>query len=98
MFRRSLPALLGIAMAGVSVQAQPIDIAVQQANLQNLLDNTITAIRNNDQATACQLRRQALSILSPNLNAFTATYPANDWSDLQTSLQNSISACQATGF
>jgi hypothetical protein len=91
-------ALCFVALSAVSVRAQPNDIAIQQANLQALLDNAITAIRNNDNATACQLRSQALGILGPNLNAFMAAYPGNNWPDLQTSLQDSLSTCQAKGL
>ena len=93
-------ALAGFALTclgALSVQAQP-NVAIQQAELQSLLDNVITAIRNNDAASACQQRRQALAILSPNLEAFSAAYPANNWSDLQTSLQDSVNACQAQGL
>jgi len=88
--------LLGFACIP-GVQAQPNTIAIQQANLQSLLDNAITAIRNNDNTTACQLRGQALGILTNNFDAFAAAYPANNWSDLQTSLQDSLRACQADG-
>ena len=89
--------LLGLACIP-SVYAQPNNIAIQQANLQALLDNAITAIRNNDNAMACQLRGQALGILTNNFDGFAAAYPTNNWSDLQASLQDSVSACQAKGF
>jgi len=99
MNRLSLPAACLLAVACIpSVHAQANTIAIQQANLQALLDNAITAIRNNDNATACQLRGQALGILTENCNAFAAAYPTNDWSDLQASLQDSVTACQAKGF
>ena len=106
LFRKSADAqVIRLAVAGFlasllgafSAQAQS-NIAVQQAELQSLLDNVITAIRNNDKATACQLRSQALAILSPNLDAFTAAYPDNNWVDLQTSLQDSVNSCQAKGL
>ena len=96
MNRLTLPAAVLLALACIpGVHAQANNIAIQQANLQALLDNAITAIRNNDNATACQLRSQALGILSNNFAAFAAAYPTNNWSDLQTSLQDSVTACQA---
>jgi hypothetical protein len=36
--------------------------------------------------------------LTNNLQAFQAVFPANDWSDLQTSLQGSVARCSAKGF
>lgn len=80
-----------------SVRAQSDDLALQQATLQSLLNNAITAIGNNDNATACQLRSQALSILNANFNGFAAAYPSNNWGDLQASLQGSVNACAAKG-
>jgi hypothetical protein len=97
--RFAAPAALLLALACLpGVRAQGNAIAVEQANLQALLDNAITAIRNNDTATACQVRSQALGILTNNFNAFVAAYPTNNWSDLQTSLQDSVNACQAKGY
>ena len=79
MDRLNLPAAFLLALACIpSVQAQANNIAIQQANLQALLDNAITAIRNNDNATACQLRGQALGILTNNFDAFAAAYPTNN--------------------
>ena len=99
MNRLNLPAAFLLALACIpSVQAQANNIAIQQANLQALLDNAITAIRNNDNATACQLRGQALGILTNNFDAFAAAYPTNNWNDLQASLQDSVTACQAKGY
>ena len=96
--RRSLLVILSLVLvSAASLKAQPNDIALQQAALQSLLDNAITAIRNNDNATACQLRSQALGILNVNLDAFAAVYPANNWSDLQASLQGSVNACPGIG-
>ena len=96
--RFACPATLLLALASLpGIHAQTDPIAAAQANLQALLDNSITAVRNNDTATACQLRSQALGILTNNLNAFVAAYPTNNWSDLQTSLQGSVNACQAQG-
>ena len=98
MSRLTLPAALVLALAWISsASAQSNTITIQQANLQALLDNTITAIRNHDTAMACQLRSQALVILTKNFAAFAAAYPANDWSDLRVSLQNSVNACQSKG-
>ena len=98
MKRLALPASFLLALACIpSVHAQPNNIAAQQANLQALLNDAITAIRNNDNATACQLRIQALGILSDNFNAFVAAYPRNNWNSLQASLQDSVNACQAAG-
>ena len=97
--RFAAPAALLLALACFpGVRAQANAIAVEQANLEALLDNAITAVRNNDTATACQLRTQALGILANNFNAFVAAYPTNNWSDLQTSLQDSVNACQAKGY
>lgn len=99
MNRLSLPAACILALACIpSVHAQANTIAIQQANLQALLNSAITAMRNNDNTTACQLRGQALGILTENLNAFAAAYPANNWVDLQASLQDSVTACQVKGY
>ena len=96
--RRSLLAILSLVLvSAAALKAQPNDIALQQAALQSLLDNAIAAIRNNDNATACQLRSQALGILNLNLDAFAAAYPTNNWSDLQASLQESVHACSGIG-
>jgi hypothetical protein len=97
--RLSLPVPFLLALACIpSVHAQANNIFIQQANLQGLLDNAITATRNNDKATACQLRGQALGILSNNFDAFAAAFPTNNWNDLQASLQDSVTGCQAKGF
>ncbi len=98
MNRLTIPAAFLLALTCIpSIHAQPNNIAVQQANLQALLNDAITAIRNNDTATACQLRIQALGILTNNFNAFVAAYPRNNWNSLQASLQDSVNACQAGG-
>ena len=97
MSRLMLAAAFLIASSATSIRAQPNDIAIQQANLQDLLNNAITALRNNDKATACQFQTQALGILSPNLAGFIANHPTNNWTDLQASLQDSVNACQAEG-
>ena len=97
--RFALPAAGLLAVACLpGVRGQVNAIAVEQANLQALLDNAITAVRNNDQATACQLRGQALGILTTNFDALSGAYPTNNWNDLKTSLQDSVNACQATGY
>lgn len=97
--RRTLPAALLLALACIpNVHAQPDPVALQQANLQALLNNAITALRDNDNATACQLRSQALGILTNNFDAFAAAYPTNNWGDLRASLQDSVSGCQAKGY
>lgn len=80
------------------VRAQSNDVIAQQSMLQSLLDNAIVAVRNNDKVSACQLRSQALGILNTNFNAFVMAFPSNNWSDLQTSLQNSINRCSAKGL
>jgi cytochrome c556 len=73
-------------------------IAEQQQLMQNLLNNAIVAIENNDQPQACALRRQAAGILATNVQGFEAVFPANNWSDLQTSLQGSLNSCAAKGY
>ncbi|MEB3235286.1 MAG: hypothetical protein VKM98_07650 [Cyanobacteriota bacterium] len=90
-----------LSWAGASALAQPADntsIPAQRQNLQNLLDSTITALRDNDLSSACQFRRQSLAILDANLDGFAALYPANNWSDLQRSLQGSVNKCAAKGL
>jgi len=90
-----------LAFAGSPALAQSggfTPIWVQQQNLQSLLNSAVVALRNNDQASACQLRSQALGILSSNVEAFAAAYPSNNWSDLQTSLQGSVNKCTARGL
>lgn len=86
-----------VLFASAALRAQPNDIAFQQATLQSLLNNATTAIRNNDNATACQLRTQALGILNENFGAFSAAFPTNNWTDLQASLQGSVNACAGNG-
>ncbi|QCH14040.1 hypothetical protein CB0101_03060 [Synechococcus sp. CB0101] len=76
----------------------PPEVVAQQQQLQSLLDDAIDAIRANNEPQACSLRTQAFSILSSNLQAFEAVFPANDWSDLQTSLQGSVARCTAKGY
>jgi len=51
-----------LAFAGSPALAQSggfTPIWVQQQNLQSLLNSAVVALRNNDQASACQLRSQA---------------------------------------
>jgi hypothetical protein len=84
-------------LAIVSAEAQPYDLAVQQSTMQGLLNDAITAIRNDDMATACQRRSQALAILNTNYQGFVSVYPTNNWSDLQASLQGSVNECVAKG-
>jgi hypothetical protein len=93
MCRSFLASLSLVLISSAALRAQPNDISLQQSTLQSLLDNAITAIRNNDNASACQLRSQALGILNQNFDAFSAAYPTNNWSDLQASLQGSVNAC-----
>jgi hypothetical protein len=76
----------------------PPELIAQQQQLQSLLDDAIVAIQANNEAQACALRSQAAAILNANLQAFEAVFPANDWSDLQTSLQGSLARCSAKGF
>jgi hypothetical protein len=73
-------------------------VLAQQQQLQSLLDDAIVAVHADNEAQACSLRIQALAILTNNLQAFQAVFPANDWSDLQTSLQGSVARCSAKGF
>jgi len=97
---RAVFALFVLVMPLAEVRAQAPDPAVtadQQQMLQGLLNNAIVAVRQNDQAAACNLRGQALEILNNNLVAFQTFYPANDWSDLQRSLQGSLRRCAAQG-
>jgi len=77
--------------------AQP-NLVQQQQALQGLLNNAIVAIQANNKAQACSLRAQALSILNANIQGFEAVFPANNWSDLQTSLAESTARCAAEGF
>ena len=94
-------ALLLPWIAASAVGAQTFDPQVtadQQQTLQSLLNNALAAIRGNDQASACQLRAQAMEVLNANLPAFQALYPANNWSDLQVSLQGSLRKCAAQGL
>jgi hypothetical protein len=99
--RHLLAALAMSASALTPVLAQdapPQEVVAQQQQLQSLLDDAIVAVRANNEAQACSLRGQALTILNNNLQAFAAVFPANDWSDLQTSLQGSVARCSAKGF
>jgi hypothetical protein len=82
-----------VLISSAAPRAQPNELSLQQSTLQSLLTKAITAIRNNDNATACLLRSQALGILNQNFDAFSAAYPTNNWSDLQASLQGSVNAC-----
>lgn len=94
-------ALLLPLISLASVRAQSYDPQVtadQQQTLQSLLNNALVAIRQNDQPTACSLRGQALTVLNANLQAFQVFYPANNWSDLQVSLQDSLRKCAAQGL
>ena len=97
MCRSILVSLTLVLFASAALRAQPNDTALQQATLQSLLNNATTAIRNNDNATACQLRSQALGILNENFGAFSAAFPTNNWTDLQASLQGSVNACAGNG-
>ena len=100
--RQALAALLGTALASapwaaLAQSSQGPSIVDQQQTLQTLLNGATTAVRNNDPVTACQLRSQALEVLNANFTAFSAAFPANDWSDLQRSLQGSVRKCGAQG-
>lgn len=75
----------------------PPEVIAQQQQMQSLLDDAIVAIRNNNEGQACSLRSQAVAILNANIQAFEAVFPANNWSDLQTSLQGSVAKCNAGG-
>jgi hypothetical protein len=97
MFRSFLASLSLVLISSVALRAQPNELSLQQSTLQSLLNNAITAIRNNDNATACQIRSQALGILKKNFDAFSAAYPTNNWSALQASLQGSVNACAGNG-
>lgn len=99
--RRWLPLFTVALLSGAAAVAQPAPggaVIDQQQALQGLLDQVIVAIRQNDAATACRLRGQALTLLNANLPAFQAAFPANNWSDLQTSLQGSLVNCGANGM
>lgn len=98
--RRAALALLLPLIAVAAVRAQTYDpqlTAEQQQTLQNLLNNALVAIRQNDQPSACNWRAQALDVLNANLAAFQALYPANNWADLQVSLQDSQRKCASQG-
>lgn len=97
-----VPAALLVAglTAFAPSRAQSFDpnyVAAQQQQMQGLLDNAITAIRQNDPVTACNLRMEALGILNGNIQGFQAMFPENNWNDLQVSLQDSVNRCQAKG-
>ena len=94
----ALALMLTAAGSGSALaQMDNSSIWAQQQNLQQLLNGALSAIRNDDPATACQMRRQALGILNANIDAFTAAYPTNNWGDLQISLQGSVNKCTAQG-
>lgn len=98
MIRRFVSAWPLALVALAPALAQPYDPELtgnQQQTLQNLLNQATMAIRANDQASACTLRAQALTILDANMAAFEAVFPANNWSDLQVSLQGSLRKCAA---
>lgn len=98
LMRNTLLAAVSLVLVTIAgVRAQPNDIYYQQNNLQSLLNNALIAVRNNDNVTACQLRSQALALLTANFNAFLAAFPNNNWGDLQTSLQDSVNQCNAKG-
>ena len=81
--------------------AQPAaspELVQQQQALQGLLNNATEALEANNPAQACSLRSQALNILNNNIQGFQAVFPANDWSDLQTSLSGSVARCGAKGL
>lgn len=63
-----------------------------------MLNNALVAIRQHDEASACNFRSQALGVLNANFGAFQAFFPANNWSDLQVSLQGSLRKCVAQGY
>lgn len=99
-YARLLAALIP-ALCGARALAQPAptpQLVDQQQQLQSLLNNAIVAIQANDEAQACSLRSQALTILNANIGAFQAVFPANNWSDLQTSLDGSVARCNAKGY
>lgn len=79
-------------------QGPPPNLLEQQQTIQALLNDAIVAIQANQDAQACALRSQALTILNNNFEAFVAVFPANNWSDLQTSLQGSVAQCGAKGY
>jgi len=100
MGRIALVALLPLLTLS-AVRAQSFDPQVtadQQQTLQALLNNALVAIRQNDQASACNLRGQAMDVLTANLAAFQVLFPANNWADLQVSLQGSLRKCAAQGL
>jgi hypothetical protein len=82
------------AMSALKAQSyDPVATSNQQQTLQGLLNDAIVAVRQNDPASACNLRGQALSVLNANFAAFQALYPTNNWSDLQVSLEGSLRKC-----
>jgi hypothetical protein len=86
---------------GTAVLAQPAaspQLVQQQQMLQNLLNNAIVAVEANNEAQACSLRSQALSVLYANIQGFQAVFPANNWADLQTSLSGSVARCGEKGL
>lgn len=96
--RRLISALPLALVAITPVLAQPYDPVVtsnQQEILQNLLNEALVAVRQNDRVSACGYRAQALDILNANIAAFESVFPANNWSDLQVSLQGSVRKCGA---
>jgi len=100
MGRMALVALLPLITL-VAVRAQTFDpqlTADQQQTLQTLLNNALVAIRQNDQVSACNLRGQAMEVLTANMAAFQALFPANNWADLQLSLQGSLRKCASQGL
>ncbi|MBM5794581.1 MAG: hypothetical protein FJ049_00410 [Cyanobacteria bacterium M_surface_7_m2_037] len=98
--RRLFAALLLSASAFTPALAQdvPPELVAQQQQLQSLLNGAIVALRANNKPQECSLRSQALAILNTNIQGFEAAFPANNWSDLQTSLQGSVAHCSAKGF
>lgn len=98
MHRVALVLLPLITVSAVRAQTfDPQATAEQQQVLQNLLNNALAALRQHDSASACSLRAQALTVLNANQAAFQALYPANNWSDLQVSLQGSLRNCAPQG-
>jgi hypothetical protein len=72
---------------GLLGDSQPV------ATLQFLINNVLVAIRQNEHATACKFCGQAMDVLNANLAAFQALYSANNWIDLQLSLQGRLRKC-----
>ena len=99
--RQHLLALLSASLVLAPAHAQqgaPPELVEQQQTLQALLNNAIVAIEANNEPQACSLRAQALTILNNNFQGFQAVFPANNWSDLQTSLEGSVARCSAKGL